>query len=79
MAPDRRPSIPHYLLVQCWLGLAVGLLFALIALATDLGGIRSLLVEAPRTSIIIYVVGSVLTFLPLVLATGIGLLPFHDR
>lgn len=79
MAPNQRPSIPHYLMVQCWLGLAIGSLFALIAFATDLGGIGSLLAEAPRASTIIFVVGSVLTFLPLVLATGIGLLPFHDR
>lgn len=78
MAPDHRPWIPHYLMVQCWLGLAIGLLFALIAFAIDLGGIGSLLVGAPLAGTIIFVVGSVVTFLPLVLATGIGLLPFHD-
>ena len=54
--------------------MAIGLLFAALAYATDLGGLGSLLAVAGPAATIIFLVGSAITFAPLVVATAIGLL-----
>jgi hypothetical protein len=79
MAPQACPSsIPRHLVVQCWLGLAIGLLFAILMYATDLGGIGSLLAMVEPTATLIFLVGSAVVFVPFVVATAIGLLALED-
>jgi hypothetical protein len=54
-----------HLVVQAGLGVGIGLLFALIAFATDLNGLGSLLATS--------------RIAPFVVATAIGLLGFEKR
>src|SRR5262245_59065729 len=69
-------QIPRYLLVQCLLGCIVGLIVAAMLLVTDTGGLAALVAASsePIGSIAILVAGSLITTIPLVVATAIGLL-----
>ncbi|MGE3702623.1 MAG: hypothetical protein AB7G08_28235 [Hyphomicrobiaceae bacterium] len=80
MAPSEHPSeLAFYLVVQAGLGVGIGLLFALIAYATDLNGLGSLLATAGPLATLIFFLGSAVTFAPFVVATAIGLLGFEKR
>jgi hypothetical protein len=80
MAPQGRPSaLAFYLVVQAGLGVGIGLLFALIAYATDLNGLGSLLATAGPVATLVFFFGSAMTFAPFVVATAIGLLGFEKR
>jgi hypothetical protein len=67
-------QIPRYLLAQCFLGCLAGLIVVAILLATDTGGIGTLVAASsePIGAIAILVLGSLMTTIPLVVATAIG-------
>lgn len=69
-------QIPRYLLAQCCLGCIAGLIVVALLLATDTGGIGTLVASSskPVGAILILVAGSLMTTVPLVVATAIGLL-----
>jgi hypothetical protein len=73
-----RSSVPRYLVAQSCAAAAVGPIFALAAIATDTGQLGTLLADADLTSTIVFVIGSGITFFPLVLATAVGLLGSHE-
>ena len=54
-------------------------LFALIAYATDLNGLGSLLAAAEPVATLVFFLASAVTFAPFVVATAIGLLGFEKR
>jgi hypothetical protein len=58
--------------------LAIGLLFATFAYATDLGGLGSLLIVAGPAAKVIFLAGSAVTFAPIVVATAIGLVAWDS-
>jgi hypothetical protein len=68
--------IPRYLLAQCFLGCIAGLIVVAMLLATDTGGIGTLVAASsePIGAIVVLVAGSLMTTIPLVVATAIGLL-----
>ena len=73
------PRVARYLITQCWISAAVGLIFAVAMLCGDIAGIRSLVAATSPKDAFIFLAGSVMTFFPFVLATAIGLLPqAHD-
>jgi hypothetical protein len=69
-------QIPRYLLAQCFLGCLAGLIVVVILLATNTAGIGTLVAASsePIGAIAILVAGSLMTTVPLVVATAIGLL-----
>ena len=69
-------QIPYYLLAQCFLGCVAGLIVVAILLATNTGGIATLVAASsePVGAVAILVLGSLMTTIPLVVATAIGLL-----
>jgi hypothetical protein len=68
-------EIGRFLAIQIGLGFAVATAFATIAVATDIGGIRSLIeASGDRGALLVFLVGAVTTFVPLVVATGVGVL-----
>jgi hypothetical protein len=76
----RTPSqIPRYLLAQCVLGCLAGLIVVIMLLATDTGGIGTLVAASsePIGAVAILIAGSLMTTIPLVVATAIGLLAHH--
>jgi hypothetical protein len=74
---DPEASITRYLLTQCCFGGAFGALVGLLVSATNVAGIGTLVVGSPLT-IVIVMAGAVCTFLPLVVATAVGLLGYHE-
>lgn len=72
--------IPRYLLAQCLLGCLAGLIVVAILLATDTGGIGTLVAASsePGRIVAILLAGSLMTTIPLVVATAIGLLAGRD-
>jgi hypothetical protein len=72
---DPDVSITRYLLTQCCIGGALGALFGLMLLVTDVAGIGTLVAGSPLT-IVVVIAGAVCTFLPLVIATAVGLLAY---
>jgi hypothetical protein len=73
-----RAGIPAYLVTQCLMGAAVGLLFGVAMLAADIAGIRTLVAATRTSDAFIFLAGSVMTLFPIVLAIAIGVLAF-DR
>jgi len=69
-------QIPRYLLAQCLLGCLAGLIVVAILLATNTGGIGTLVAASsePILTAAVLVAGSLMTTIPLVVATAIGLL-----
>jgi hypothetical protein len=78
MAREQRPSVPRYLVTQTCLSLALGLVLGLLMLAQDVGGLRTLISATDFTCWPIFLVGSMITFFPIVMATAIWLLAY-DR
>ena len=76
--PTRSLRLVRYLVVQGCLSAAVGAAFGGLMHAGDIAGIGSLVAAAQPMDAIIFLVGSVMTLCPCVLATAIGLLAF-DR
>jgi hypothetical protein len=72
-AHDPDASITGYLLAQCCIGGAIGAFFGMMVLVTDVAGIGTLVAGSPL-AIIIVIAGAMCTFLPLVVATAVGLL-----
>jgi hypothetical protein len=70
------PEVARYLITQCWLSPAIGLLFGIALLVGDIGGMRPLVAPSVSSDVLILLAGSVVTFLPLVLTTAIGLLAY---
>lgn len=75
MEPDA-PTIPRYLLVQAILAVAIALAVGLALLMADIGGLRGLLQATRPQDTLIFLVGSVTTLCPLVLATAVAILPY---
>lgn len=72
-------SVPRYLAVQGAAGVLIGLLFALLVLACDVGGLRTLVAASGDPVVAaVFVGGSVMAILPLAFATAIALLPKGD-
>jgi hypothetical protein len=69
-------QIPRYLLAQCLLGCIAGVIVVVMLLATDTGGIGALVAASsePIGAFVVLVAGSLMTTVPLVVATAIGLL-----
>jgi hypothetical protein len=69
-------QIPRYLLAQCFFGCIAGLIVVAILLVTNTGGIGTLVAASsePVQTVAILIVGSLMTTVPLVVATAIGLL-----
>jgi hypothetical protein len=67
-------AIGFYLIMQCVLGCIIGLFWALLILATDTAGIRGLLSASsyPAATFGLFVLGSIIAILPVVLAAAIG-------
>ncbi len=67
-------AIAPYLISQCILGCTVGLFWGGLMIATDTCGIRGLLSASsdPAATSALFLLGSVIVFLPAVLATAIG-------
>jgi hypothetical protein len=78
-AKPRYCSVARYLWLQAAFGCAVGAGFPFLLWATNTGEFGSLLSRADAGTLVIVVVSSMVTFCPLVLATAIGLLGFHDQ
>jgi len=69
-------AIARYIVLHSCAGFALGLLFGVAILSTDCAGIGSLVAASahPAQSTAIFLIGSVTTFLPIVIATAVGLL-----
>jgi len=67
-------SIASYLMMHGVMGCGVGLLWGLLMLATDTAGIRELLSASshPAGTSVLFLLGSIIAVLPVVLATAIG-------
>jgi uncharacterized protein with PQ loop repeat len=67
-------AIAPYLIRQCVFGCVVGLLWGLLMVATDTAGIRELLSASPHpaATFVLFLLGSIVAFLPVVLAAAIG-------
>lgn len=71
--------MPRYLAIQGGIGVLFGLLFALGVWIGDIGGIGTLIARSNDPVIpLVFVSGSVVAILPLVLATGVALIPQGD-
>jgi hypothetical protein len=71
----------RYLAVQCLTGCAVALLFGVLLLVSDAGGIGGLITssENPLTGLLLFLGGAVIAILPVVVTAGIGMLPYEER
>src|SRR5262245_29263750 len=78
---DAGPSIVRYLADHCAFGVGVGVLILLALLAFDTAGIRTLVAASSDVfaTTMILLVGSLITVMPMVLATAIGLLACSVR
>jgi len=67
-------ALVTYLLTHCALGCFVGLLWGLLIFATDTAGIRGLLSASPHpaATFALFLLGSIIVILPVVLAAAIG-------
>ena len=67
-------ALAPYLITQCVLGCMIGLIWGLLILATDTAGIRDLLAASsyPAATFVLFLLGSIIAILPVVLATAIG-------
>ncbi len=67
-------SVVRYLAAHCVTGCIAGLTWGLLVLATDTAGIRELLSASsyPIANLVLFLLGSVVAFLPIVLAAAIG-------
>jgi NhaP-type Na+/H+ or K+/H+ antiporter len=67
-------AMASYLMTQCVLGCVIGLVWGLLILATDTAGIRDLLSASsyPAATFLLFLLGSIIAILPVVLATAIG-------
>lgn len=68
----------RYLRSQIWLGAAVGVGFGTAVIASDTGGIRTLLSAAQPVDIVICFASGVLTIFPVVMATLVGMLAWDQ-
>ena len=73
------PAISRYLLMQAALGCALGAFFPFLLWTTDTGSFGALLSGADKTTLVMVVASSMMTFCPLAVATAIGLLSSRDR
>lgn len=73
----QRDPVVRYLLAQTGLGLAVGPLLAGVLVATDVNGLRTLLLSAHPADAAIFLASTAMAFVPLVVATAIGLLAWE--
>jgi hypothetical protein len=74
---NRRDPVVRYLLAQSCLSVAVGLAFGGMMLAADINGIRTMLWAAHPADLVIFLGSAVMTFLPVVMGTSIGLLAWE--
>ena len=67
-------ALAPYLLTHCVLGCVVGLVWGLLMFITDTAGIRELLSASsyPAATLALFLLGSIIAILPVVLATAIG-------
>ena len=67
-------AIAPYLITQCVLGCLVGLAWGLLIFATDTASIRDLVSASsyPAATFVLFLLGSIIAILPVVLATAIG-------
>jgi hypothetical protein len=67
-------AIAPYLITHCVLGCIIGLVWGLLLLATDTAGLRELLGTSsyPAATLALFLIGSIISILPVVLATAIG-------
>jgi hypothetical protein len=75
MAPDV-PSVGRYLIIQAFLGVAIGLAVGMAMIIADIGGLHGLLRAARPQDTLIFLAGSVMTLCPLVFATAVAILPY---
>ena len=77
---EASPSIARYLAIHSLLGGVIGVLGLAALLATDTAGIRTLIAASHDRLMILAILlaGSVITVMPMVLATAIGLLARRD-
>ena len=73
---EKIPRIGPYLVAQCVVGGLTGLGWGLLILATDTAGLTGLVrtSSTPGATCVLFLLGSVIVFLPVVLATAIGAL-----
>ncbi len=67
-------AFARYLMTHCVLGCVVGLVWGSLMFATNTAGIRELLIASsyPAATLALFLLGSIIVILPLVLATAIG-------
>ena len=67
-------AMASYLMTQCVLGCLIGLVWGLLIFATDTAGIRDLVSASsyPAATFVLFLLGSIIAILPVVLATAIG-------
>ena len=70
----RKQAIAPYLITHCILGCIIGLVWGFLLLATDTARIRELLSASsyPAATLALFLLGSIISILPVVLATAIG-------
>jgi hypothetical protein len=76
MAPRKHDrAVCRYLALQSAVAVGIGLALGVLMLATDAGGIASLILasSAPE-NVAVFLLGSAITFWPLVFATAVGVL-----
>jgi hypothetical protein len=76
---NRRDPVVRYLLAQLCLSAAVGFVFGGMMLAADINGIRTMLSAGHPAEAVIVLGSAVMTFLPVVMATSVGLLAWEPR
>jgi len=69
-------AVVRYLAIQCVLSVAVGLTLGIAMLTQNIARISTL--ASTPADVLIFLIGSVMTFFPLVFATAVGLL-HHDN
>ena len=67
-------AVARYLAIQAALSMAIALILGLAMLSQDIAGVRRLASTPADT--LIFLLGSVTTFFPVVFATAVGVLPY---
>ncbi len=71
---DQPQAIVPYLMTHCVLGCVIGLFWGLLILATNTAGLRELLGSSPypAATLVLFLLGAIISILPIVLAAAIG-------
>jgi hypothetical protein len=78
MTSKAAASLPIYLTIQACMGIAMGLAFGFVLLATDTAELGSLVLNQDLLALLVYCAGSAVAVCPVVVTTAVGLLAW-DR